>query len=254
MLLCRQMLLWRREYVATVAQFVSYVVSGVVIGAMFSNIKVNQDEQLTLAISFSLDVFGIMSFLQLGLFIKDRAIFNREVAANYYQTSAYFLAKAVSSLPIHLLVGLPFFTILYFWVGFADGSFENYLFFSLVCYMTQLTMAGLHEAIGSTFRSLDTALVVAGTLNVLTMTLSGVTSNFPNLPSYLQPFYWMSPLTYATSALLVMEFEGTPEGQAWISEIGVQITDKWENVWILAIFLVALRFTTYLPLRFLHRL
>ena len=253
-LFCRHILLWRRDYLSILGQFISYVVSGIVIGAMFSNIKVNQDEQLTLAISFSLDVFGIMSFLQIGIFLKERLIFDREVAGNYYQTSAYFLSKTLATFPILFLVGLPFVTILYFWIGFADGSFSNYLFFLLVCYMTQLTMAGMIEAIGCTFKSLDTALVVAGTLNVLTMTLSGVTSNFPNLPSYLKPFYWMTPLTYATSALLVMEFEDTPDGQAWLQEMGVQITDRWENIWILAIFLIAFRIITYFPLRFLHRL
>jgi len=60
-------------------------------------------------------------------------------------------------------------------------------------------------------------------------------------------------MSYATNSLLINQFEGTPGGDAYLHAYGVQLMDKWENLYFLLGMLVGVRVLTYLALLFLQR-
>tara|TARA_R110002050_G_scaffold78328_1_gene167208 strand:- start:104 stop:565 length:462 start_codon:yes stop_codon:yes gene_type:complete len=147
-------------------------------------------------------------------------------------------------------------------MGFPNSSVINGLRFLLIYFLHGLTFAAMIEFMGSSFTSMDTALLVAGNLVIIPMTFSGVTVNYPNIPYYLRFLYWGNHVTYATNALLTISFAGwgadpysigKTEGDIWLESLDVQITGFWENVYIICIFLIFFRICTYLSLRFLHR-
>jgi hypothetical protein len=143
--------------------FIMYITSSLVIGLLYSNIGTsNIAEQYTLATTFTLDMFGVLAFLNIGTYLKERAVFNRESAAGYYYTSAYFFASSILSMFIFLLVCIPMCAIVYYLINFPTQSAWNFFRWTLVCYINLLTFQALIEWLGASFKTLESALLVAG--------------------------------------------------------------------------------------------
>ena len=73
-----------------------------------------------------------------------------------------------------------------------------------------LALVALNETIGSMNSNLFVALAISALISVVFILFAGVICNYENIPPYLQWVYWCSPLAYATSALIVHNFEGQP--------------------------------------------
>ena len=53
--------------------------------------QANVLEQYTLSAAFTLDMFGVLAFLNIGTFLKERALFNRESSAGSFHFFHFFL-------------------------------------------------------------------------------------------------------------------------------------------------------------------
>jgi hypothetical protein len=144
--------------------FIMYILSSLIIGLLYSNIQqTNVAEQYTLATTFSLDMFGVLAFLNIGTYLKERTQFNREASAGYYYTSAYYIATSLLSVLVYACTCVPMCAIIYYFVGFPTQTIWNFFRFTLVCYVNLLTYQGLVEWQGASFTDLDSALLITGT-------------------------------------------------------------------------------------------
>eukprot|EP00050_Salpingoeca_kvevrii_P018829 m.78949 g.78949 ORF g.78949 m.78949 type:complete len:642 (-) comp8173_c0_seq8:80-2005(-) len=249
-LIRRNLLHTVRHPAGLVQQVFQYLLSAVFTGLLFSKLKENREEQLTLGMNFGLDCFSVFSFFCVPLYIQSRTIFNRERAAGFYSPGPYFVANALTQLPTSVII-----CFLYTYILSALQHWHGNLWFYFLVnnFVMQIFMA-VNEFIGASISNLDVALGVAGMVNVFSMVFCGVCSYYPNIPIYLKWVYWGTPMSYAMSAVMDNEFTGTPRGEAFLDVYGSPLIGyKYQIVAILAGYLVLTRLSCYLALRFLQK-
>lgn len=150
---------------------VSYLLSAFFMGALFSDLKTNTENQFTLCISFMLDVFGINAFFAVNAFIQDSSVFRREHYSGYYSTSAFYVSRTICSMPINFIVCTLYSFVLFYWIGLADKDLSKFPTLLLINYITMETFLALNEIFGVIFTTFETAVIFAGSANTVTVRL-----------------------------------------------------------------------------------
>jgi len=188
-----------------------YLISAVLIALIFSDIKSNREPQITLGLSFMLDVFSVFSLfgvptrmlptttttqhntltynIPLPTVMSQRLLFNREREAGAYRTSAFYLADLLCRLPQHL-IAVFFYSIIILYLADIHGTLnENGAFLLLVNTVVMQIYLGINETVGmyscppltlissiadwlilgACMSDADTAIVLAGLINVVNM-------------------------------------------------------------------------------------
>lgn len=148
---------------------VSYLLSALFMGALFSDLKTNTENQFTLCISFMLDVFGINAFFAVNAFIQDSSVFRREHYSGYYSTSAFYVSRTLSSMPVNLIVCTLYTFVLFYWIGLADKDLSKFPTLLILNYFTMEIFLALNEIFGVIFTTFETAVLFAGSANTVTV-------------------------------------------------------------------------------------
>ena len=156
--------------------------------SLSNQLQQNLEEQYTLSLSFSLDMFGILAFLNIAAYLKERAQFAREsssglfsfsvfsflfffalvisfrfslfsllfsfsLSPGYYYTSAYYFSGFITSSLMFVLVVLIMCAMMYFLIGYPTQSWMAFLLYFTICYINLLTYQGIVEWLSATFTS-----------------------------------------------------------------------------------------------------
>ncbi|KAE8713148.1 ABC transporter G family member 22 [Hibiscus syriacus] len=110
-------------------------------------------------------------FTAIFTFPQERAMLNKERAADMYRLSAYFLARTTSDLPLDLILPVLFILVVYFMTGLRLSAAPFFLSM-LTVFLCIVAAQGLGLAIGATLMDLKRATTLAS-VTVMTFMLAG---------------------------------------------------------------------------------
>lgn len=161
-------------------------------------------------------LFLAMLFLGLGEFggslptkFGERNVFAKQSGgAGFYSVLPFVLAASLVDALTVLLKATCYACAIYFLSGFNLGDFgERFAYFILVLFSTSLYVSTYARAL-STMSNKDVANALGGVGLIVQIIFSGFLVSKDSIPSFLIWLYWISPIQYAFSALLVNEFRG----------------------------------------------
>ncbi|KAK2400799.1 ABC transporter G family member [Trifolium repens] len=180
-------------------------------------------------------------FTAIFTFPQERAMLNKERAADMYRLSAYFLARTTSDLPLDLILPVLFLLVVYFMAGLRLSTAPFFLTI-LTVFLCIIAAQGLGLAIGATLMDLKRATTLAS-VTVMTFMLGG---GFfvQKVPIFISWIRYMSFNYHTYKLLLKVQYEHlTPVIN------GVKIDSGLTEVAALIAMVFGYRFLAYLSLR-----
>ncbi|XP_045808052.1 ABC transporter G family member 22-like isoform X3 [Trifolium pratense] len=180
-------------------------------------------------------------FTAIFTFPQERAMLNKERAADMYRLSAYFLARTTSDLPLDLILPVLFLLVVYFMAGLRLSTAPFFLTI-LTVFLCIIAAQGLGLAIGATLMDLKRATTLAS-VTVMTFMLAG---GFfvQKVPIFISWIRYMSFNYHTYKLLLKVQYEHlTPVIN------GVKIDSGLTEVAALIAMVFGYRFLAYLSLR-----
>lgn len=178
-------------------------------------------------------------------FPSERPVFLREYAANMYGTIPYFLSKMLVELPITFLTCLEMLLISYWTMGLQG----NFIYLVLISWGLALTAASTALFIGCNVAQAQRAQEFAPLLFVPQIIFSGVFITIDLIPSWLRWMQYLCALKYAINLASIVEFDGLPEGPAFLSIMEIDPDSVLTYAMILAAIFVSFRILAMLGLR-----
>jgi ABC-type multidrug transport system permease subunit len=173
-------------------------------------------------------------------FPKEKAIVSAEMAGNLYRTFPYFVAKALSEVPLVGVFNAIFAAIIYPITGLQKGRFLNFLGLTTLHTLTS-EAAGL--LISSISPSSDVALSLFPPLVVLNIIFDGRNISEENTPRLLKWIPKVGLVRWAFEGLAVNEFSGLnfdpsgrmrgpiiKNGNDALASFGIEKRTLWEVV------------------------
>ncbi|XP_054803047.1 ABC transporter G family member 22-like isoform X2 [Prosopis cineraria] len=182
-------------------------------------------------------------FTAIFTFPQERAMLNKERAADMYRLSAYFLARTTSDLPLDLILPVLFLLVVYFMAGLRVSAAPFFLSI-LTVFLCIVAAQGLGLAIGATLMDLKRATTLAS-VTVMTFMLAG---GFfvKKVPVFISWIRYMSFNYHTYKLLLKVQYEHiTP------SVNGMRIDSGWTEVAALIAMVFGYRLLAYLSLRWM---
>ncbi|WOG99980.1 hypothetical protein DCAR_0519336 [Daucus carota subsp. sativus] len=180
-------------------------------------------------------------FTAIFTFPQERAMLNKERAADMYRLSAYFVARTTSDLPLDLLLPLLFLSIVYFMAGLKH-SVKAFFLTMLIVFLCIVAAQGLGLAIGAALMDLKKATTLAS-VTVMTFMLAGgyFVKNVPVFISWLRHISF----NYHTYKLLLkVHYEDVIQQMD-----GMKIDSGLTNICALVAMVFGYRLLAYLYLR-----
>lgn len=180
-------------------------------------------------------------FTAIFTFPQERAMLNKERAANMYRMSAYFLARTSSDVPLDLLLPVLFLVVVYFMAGLRKSAGTFFLTIVTV-FLCIVAAQGLGLAIGATLMDLKRATTLAS-VTVMTFMLAG---GFfvKNVPVFISWLRYLSFNYHTYKLLLKVQYENITH-----SVDGVKIDSGLTDVCALLAMVVGYRLLAYISLR-----
>ncbi|CAK8571265.1 unnamed protein product [Lathyrus sativus] len=219
--------------------------TAIILGLLWwqSDVKNPKDLQDQAGLLFFIAVFwGFFPvFTAIFTFPQERAMLNKERAADMYRLSAYFLARTTSDLPLDLILPVLFLLVVYFMAGLRLSA-APFFFTILTVFLCIIAAQGLGLAIGATLMDLKRATTLAS-VTVMTFMLAG---GFfvQKVPIFISWIRYMSFNYHTYKLLLKVQYEHfTPIVN------GVKIDSGLTEVAALIAMVFGYRFLAYLSLR-----
>lgn len=163
-----------------------------------------------------MDRFGLLSLVAIGTmnmavastirsFTKEKAIVKGEMAGEMYNTFPYFIAKALSEIPLVGVYNTLFSTILYPLAGLQKGKFKNFIGLTT---LHTLVSEGAGLIIGAVSPNSEVALSLFPALIVLNIIFDGRNISVENTPKILRWIPKISLIRWGFQGLAVNEFNG----------------------------------------------
>lgn len=180
-------------------------------------------------------------FTSIFTFPQERAMLNKERAADMYRLSAYFVARTTSDLPLDLILPVLFLLVVYFMAGLRLSAGPFFLSM-LIVFLCIVAAQGLGLAIGATLMDLKRATTLAS-VTVMTFMLAG---GFfvQRVPVFISWIRYLSFNYHTYKLLLKVQYEHiTPTVN------GVRIDNGLTEVSALVAMVFGYRLLAYLSLR-----
>jgi len=193
------------------AAIIIKIVQQVSIGVIYGGIYDLKNNQASIQ-----DRFGLLSLIAIGAtnmavagtiraFPKEKAIVENEMAFNLYRTLPYFVAKALSEIPLIGIFSGMFGTIVYKMCGLRSGGFKNFL--GLVTLHT-IASEAVGLVIGAISSTSDVALALFPPILILNIIFDGKNISEENTPKLLRWIPKVGLIRWGFEALALNEFEG----------------------------------------------
>eukprot|EP00271_Cylindrocystis_brebissonii_P011691 TRINITY_DN29600_c0_g1_i1.p1 TRINITY_DN29600_c0_g1~~TRINITY_DN29600_c0_g1_i1.p1 ORF type:complete len:676 (+),score=133.03 TRINITY_DN29600_c0_g1_i1:262-2289(+) len=200
-----------REKLPLIIAYVQSIVMMVVISVLYSEIsntqKSIQDRQ---GVIFFVAIFFAFNgvFQMITTFPAERAIVNRERAANSYRIFAYYPAKVLSEWVLRAGPTV-FFVVIAYWPVKFQRDVGKFFLFCLVAVLEFTAMNAVGLMVSSIAPTAQVALALGPLCTVVFMLFGGFYVNLNNIPVWIRWFSNCSPIKWGFVGLAVTEFRGT---------------------------------------------
>ncbi|KAM7263754.1 hypothetical protein ACFE04_001437 [Oxalis oulophora] len=174
-------------------------------------------------------------------FPQERAMLNKERAADMYRLSAYFLARTTSDIPLDMLLPLLFVILVYFMAGLRVSA-EPFFLTVLTVFLCIIAAQGLGLAIGAMLMDIKKATTMASVC-VMTFVLAGgyfVTK----VPTFVSWIKYMSFNYHTYRLLMKIQYKNIAP---WVS--GMKLDNGQMEAWALVGMVFGYRLLAYICLR-----
>ncbi|KAH7282783.1 hypothetical protein KP509_35G047300 [Ceratopteris richardii] len=144
---------------------------------------------------------------QLPALMSERNIFYKQKAAHFYRPVSYLLAKFFGNFPFSLCEAIVWSIIVYFLTGMsvADGGWHFFVYFAVVL-LTALNGSAMVRFLGFAVPNMDKAGLIIGVFVTLFILFAGFLMPRLQVPKYWVWFYYINPLQWAITALMISEY------------------------------------------------
>jgi ABC-type multidrug transport system ATPase subunit/ABC-type multidrug transport system permease subunit len=181
---------------------------GCIIGAIYNNISNDQASIYNREGLLFIIVLNQAFNNAIGVattFPKEKIIVNRERSAGAYDTLSYFFAKFLAEMPINVIPGIVFGTLIYWIVGLNP---VRYGYFLLILLLLVVTAIALGLAVSAASPSADFASGIIVPIVIIPLIFGGFYINLDSLPIVANWVPYASFLRWAFQALIINEFQG----------------------------------------------
>ena len=193
------------------AAIIIKVVQQVTLGVIYGGIYTLGDNQASI-----MDRFGLLSLIVIGAtnmamagtirsFPKEKAIVSNELASSMYRTGPYFIAKALSEIPLIGVFNGIFGALIYPLAKLQPGKFQTFLGLTS---LHSIASEAFGLLIGSISPSSDVALALFPPIIVLNIIFDGKNISEENTPAMLRWVNQIGLIKWGFSGLALNEFEG----------------------------------------------
>ncbi|XP_054583514.1 broad substrate specificity ATP-binding cassette transporter ABCG2-like [Eptesicus fuscus] len=260
---------------ASIAQIIVTIFLGLVIGAIFYDLKHNPAGiQNRAGVFFFLTTNQCFSSISsVELFVVEKKIFIHEYISGYYRVSSYFFGKLLSDLlPMRMIPSIIFTCTIYFLLGLKPKAEAFFIMmFSLIMVAYAASSMALAIAAGQSVVSIATLLMTISF--VFMMMFSGLLVNLRTVVPWLSWLQYLSIPRYGYAALQHNEFLGLNfcpglnvtsnntcnfaicTGEEFLVNQGIDLSPwgLWKNHVALACMIVIFLTIAYLKLLFLKK-
>ncbi|CAA3025546.1 ABC transporter G family member 5 [Olea europaea subsp. europaea] len=246
-----------------VCRTIQMLVSGIILGSIFYNLKdnlVGAEERVGL-FAFILTFLLSSTTEALPIFLQEREILMKETSHGTYRVSSYAIANGLVYLPFLLILAILFSVPVYWLVG-LNHSFTAFTHFLLLIWLILYTA----NSVVVCFSALVPNFIVGNSVISAVMgsffLFSGYFVSKHGIPNYWIFMHYISLFKYPFEGLLINEFSDSKKcldymfgtcvvsGEDVLKEEGYGDEKSWwRNYVIMACFILVYRFVSYLILR-----
>lgn len=256
------------------ARTIQALVAGILLGSIFTNAynsnNTNNDKRSSSSslqsemgfIGFSLTFLLSSTTEALPIFLQEKRILMRETSRGAYRMSSYIIANTLVFLPFLLIVALFFSTPVYWLVGLRR-EIDGFLYFTLVAWMAISTSNSLVACFSALFPDYITGMPMIGAAMGAFFLFSGYFISKEDTPKCWIFMHYLSLYKYPFDSFLINEFGGEKRrskcvetvggvcflnADGFLAKIGLDESQKWNNLLIMLIFVLGYRFASFLIL------
>ncbi|PWA99575.1 ABC-2 type transporter family protein [Artemisia annua] len=221
------------------------LVTAVILGLLWWQSDVHSPQELDnqAGLLFFIAVFWAFFpvFTAIFTFPQERAMLNKERAADMYRLSAYFMARTTSDLPLDLFLPMLFLVVVYFMAGLRQTA-DSFFLTMVIVFLCIIAAQGLGLAIGATLTDLKRATTLASVTVMAFMLAGGYFVK--NVPIFIAWLRYLSFNYHTYRLLLKVQYET-------ISPVidGIKLDSGLKEATALGIMVFGYRLLAYLSLR-----
>ncbi|KAD3337395.1 hypothetical protein E3N88_32915 [Mikania micrantha] len=184
------------------------IVTAVILGLLWWQSEVHSPKELDnqAGLLFFIAVFWAFFpvFTAIFTFPQERAMLNKERAADMYRLSAYFMARTTSDLPLDLFLPMLFLLVVYFMAGLRLTA-ESFFLTMVIVFLCIIAAQGLGLAIGATLTDLKKATTLASVTVMAFMLAGGYFVK--DVPIFIAWLHYLSFNYHTYRLLLKVQYE-----------------------------------------------
>ncbi|XP_076942982.1 ABC transporter G family member 22-like [Bidens hawaiensis] len=221
------------------------LVTAVILGLLWWQTQVRSPKELDnqAGLLFFIAVFWAFFpiFTAIFTFPQERAMLNKERAADMYRLSAYFMARTTSDLPLDFFLPMLFLLVVYFMAGLRLTA-ESFFLTMVIVFLCIVAAQGLGLAIGATLTDLKKATTLASVTVMAFMLAGGYFVK--DVPIFIAWLRYLSFNYHTYRLLLKVQYEN-------ISPVidGIKLDSGLKEATALGIMVFGYRLLAYLSLR-----
>ncbi|TFK38227.1 pleiotropic drug resistance ABC transporter [Crucibulum laeve] len=200
-----QILLGNRA--ATIANFVSFILQGIITGTVFLRIPESTSAYYSRGgvLFFALLFSALSSMAEIPALFTQRPIILRQYQAAMYHPFIEAVALTLVDIPITLISLILFSVIVYFIVGLQASASQFFVFYLLLFTMS-IVMKAWFRAVAAGLKSEASAQSIAGVILLGLIIYTGYTIPERSMIGALKWISFINPLRYGFEAVLANEF------------------------------------------------
>jgi ABC-type multidrug transport system permease subunit len=257
-LLTRTFIIKARDPSVLVTQIATAIFMGLIFGSIyFDTYGKDKAELAILDTQMCVTMTVVMSvwlpFDVTLTFPKERRVFLRERKAGLYPTTAFYFARILADMPMHIVAATIQALIIYYMAQLRMGVH----YFVFVNVLGVLVGASLMQTIGAICRTFEEANLLMMPVMMLAMMTS--TTFVRQVPSWMEWMKGISVMGLLADVASYWEFRNASpslgNGEQVLEEYNIRIQsadDVLEAIAVLVAILLAARLVTFLGVKFLH--
>lgn len=257
-ILHRTFLIKLRDPMVLATQVSTGFLMGVIFGGMYWQSYDKEDSNFAIldtqmCITMTIVMAMWMPFDVTLTFPTERRVFLRERKSGQYPTTAFYLARVLADMPMHVFAAVVMSSLVYAMAGLRMGFPQ----FAGINVMATLIGAAIMQCIGAMCRTFEEANLLMMPVMMVAMMTS--TSFVRQVPSWLQWMRDISVMGLLADLAMYLEFRDARAevgaGEEILSEYGVLTRsdgDALHAVFVLLVIMGIARTGTFLAVKFLH--
>jgi len=239
----RQWILTVRNRAFAVSQIVQSLIQGFLIGTVFFGLS-SSDYITRYGFCFTtMMALSLAAMAQIPQIIKERTVYYKQRSANFFRTQTYVWASVLSQIPFSLVTTTCMSLLVYFMTD-MQNTFQAYIFFWSILFFLSMGMGMLFKFFAAAMPDATSAQGLASCSVLILVLMSGYIIQQDEIKPVFKWLYYLSPLQYGYSALMINEFmsgrydekipaslsQGKTEtyGEAYLAAYQMHTTDSYK--------------------------